>query len=169
VVDLDAPRLLVENRLPVDGRDVSQQARERGILNADLLDDVRGHGIPFRLGNDIALEDIAHDPAASVPRSGRIVDLAEDDGASEGVGSHHRARLRIACIRRVQQLRKVTLLEVKGGHRTQTRDRLRIDVIPFQVHEEEGLIAAVVDLRDPHRACHGEAVVLIAELSLLAA
>ena len=53
------------------------------IDNADLLNYVLRHWIPARFGNDIARKRIANDIVSDAPGCRRIVDLSENDRASE--------------------------------------------------------------------------------------
>ena len=55
------------------------------------------------------------------PGRGRIVDLAENDGAADGVRSDLRAGSGITRVRGIQQLRKVALLELRRGHGARVR------------------------------------------------
>src|SRR5215470_12432711 len=102
MIDLDAIDALVEDRAAsVERRVVIEHPVNDRIGDADLVEDVAADRTPHILRNDVAGERVAYHGGAHLTRRARVVELAEDHGATQRVGPDLRARTRVSRERRV--------------------------------------------------------------------
>src|SRR5260370_2993630 len=160
LVALNAEDVLVEHRAASPQRGVVEQlAIDDRVGDRRHLQDLRRHRVEARLRNDIAGKRLAYRDGVYVPRGPRIIDLAVDHWPAQSVVAYHRTGRRAAREGRIEEARKIALLECRNGQADKRSGPEVAHAVLLKIGKPEALVPAVVYLRNIDRTAQAVAPV----------
>src|SRR5262245_17083850 len=138
------------------------KSAEYGAIAAQFL--IAADGILVLIQGQIPILKIIASRAGEI-RRGEELRYRESGNAREAVLRDHVVRKRLAVPRINDRRRELARQLIRGRDRQQLRKPLD-PLIAFEIHQPEGLVFPVIELRNPHRPAGYEAVLILPQLGL---